>query len=149
MSRAREEQATRYWLTPKGWAATDTTTEDTDMTEPTIEQAAPEIAAAPGSRLEQLHAAYPTAKAEADEAAARLKAITDAIKLELTQAAPEQRRVVLAGGSGPRLALVYSERWTVDSKKLKAEAPETYVRFAKKGGSWSLKAVAAGSDDNS
>lgn len=95
------------------------------------------------SRLAQLHAAYPAAKAAADEAAATLKAITDAIKLELTQAAPDEERVTLRG-DGPTLALTYAERWTIDSRKLKAEDPETYVRYAKKGGSWTLKALPQG-----
>jgi hypothetical protein len=40
------------------------------------------------------------------------------------------------------LQVAYAERWTVDAKKLKAEQPETYVRYAKQGGAWSLRAVA-------
>lgn len=109
--------------------------------QPTIEQPPVQVAAEGGSRLEQLHAAYPAAKAAADEAAARLKAVTDGIKLELTQAAPDARKVELAGIEGPTLRLTYTETWRLDSKKLKAENPETYVRYATKGGSWTLKAV--------
>lgn len=93
------------------------------------------------TRLAELHAAYTDAKATADDAAKRLKAVTDAIKLELTQAAPEETRIELAGDAGPRLRLAYSERWTLDSKRLKAEDPLTYVRYAKKGGAWSLTKV--------
>lgn len=92
-----------------------------------------------GSRLEQLHAAYESAKAEADGAAERLKAITDGIKLELAKAAPEQPFVELVGPAGVVLQLTWSESWRVDSRKLKAEDPETYVRYAKKSGSWSLR----------
>jgi hypothetical protein len=99
------------------------------------------LTAPPGSRLEQLHASYADAKAAADEASARVKAITDAIKLELTAAAPEERRIELAGDTGPTLRLTYTERWTLDTKRMKAEDPHTYVRYAKKGGAWSLRAA--------
>jgi hypothetical protein len=93
-----------------------------------------------GSRLEQLHEAYAGAKAAAEEATTRLKAITDALKVELTQAAPEgASRIELVGEAGPRLRLTYSESWRLDSRQLKAEDPETYVRYAKKSGSWTLK----------
>lgn len=120
------------------------------MTDPTPEQPVePEptrVQAEPGTRLEQLHAAYPAAKSAADAAAAALKAITDGIKLELTQAAPEARRIALGGDAGPALQLTYAESWRVDAKKLKAEDPLTYVRFATKSGSWTLKAVRGGAE---
>lgn len=96
------------------------------------------------TRLAQLHAQYADAKAAADAASATLKAITDAIKLELTQAAPEETKVALVSDNGPRMTLTYSETWRFDSTRFKREDPETYVRFAKKSGSWTLKAVAGG-----
>lgn len=100
------------------------------------------VQAAQSARLAQLHAAYADAKAANDAAAEQLKAITDAIKLELTQAAPEgYTRIGLDGPDGPPLRLTYAESWRVDSRKLKAEDPETYVRYAKKSGSWTLKAA--------
>lgn len=95
------------------------------------------------TRLAQLHASYADAKARADEAGKQLKAITDAIKVELNTAAPEETRVELRGEAGPPLALRYTERWTLDSKGLKAADPETYVRYARKSGSWSLTQVRA------
>lgn len=109
----------------------------------------PQVAAEPGSRLEQLQAAYPAAKAAADEAAAQLKAITDAVKLELTQAAPEgSAKIELRGtDQAPALRLTYSESWRVDARKLKAEDPETYVRYAKKSGAWTLRPVAGGASE--
>lgn len=119
------------------------------MSTPTPE-AQPPVIVEPSadSRLAQLHAQYADAKAAADAAAEHLKTITDGIKAELANAAPGQEQVTLRGAGGPVLALAYAERWTVDSRKLKAEDPETYVRFAKKGGAWSLKVVrAAGGDD--
>ncbi|MEP7738563.1 hypothetical protein ABKW28_12975 [Nocardioides sp. 31GB23] len=96
----------------------------------------------PESRLAQLHAAYPEAKAAADEANARLKDITDGIKTELFNAAPEgERKIELHSDGGRPLRLVHSESWRVDTARLKKESPETYVRYAKKSESWSLKAV--------
>lgn len=99
------------------------------------------VTAPVGSRLEQLQASYAEAKAQADEAAARLKVVTDGIKAELSAAIAEtgDRRVDLVGGPGPALTMTYAESWRVDAKKLKAEAPETYVRFAKKSSSWTLR----------
>lgn len=105
-----------------------------------------QVHATTNPRLEQLHAAYTDAKANADQATKTLKAITDAIKVELTQAAPERRRIELVGLDGPALQLTYTESWRVDAKMLKAEEPETYVRYAKKSGSWTL-ALAKGGDE--
>lgn len=116
-------------------------------TAPSFEAPAPDpaliqIPADRSERLAQLHAQYADAKAEADAAAKRLKDITDALKAEMTQAAPGAPRLELVGGHGPALRLTYVESWRIDSTKLKAENPETYVRYAKKSGSWTLKAVA-------
>lgn len=109
-----------------------------------LDPAPAEVTPEPDSRLAQLHAAYPAAKAAADDAAEKLKAITDGIKLALSEAAPDQTRIDLRGGHGPALRLSYTETWRFDSKRFKAEDPETYVRYAKKSGSWALKAVAGG-----
>lgn len=105
------------------------------------------VQAQPDTRLAQLLAQYDLAKAEADKAAEALKTITNAIKLEATQAAePGSTEIIVDSPELARpLQVSYVERWTVDTKKLKAEAPETYVRYAKKGGSWTLRAVAASS----
>lgn len=121
---------------------------ETTSAAPAIEPEPHAVVAEQGTRLEQLHAAYADAKAAADEAAARLKAITDALKVELTAAAgPEARRIELTSGPGPALRLTYTESWRLDSKRLKAEHPETWVAYAKKGGSWTLKAVTAGGEE--
>lgn len=101
------------------------------------------VTAPPASRLEQLHAAYADAKAEQDAAAKKLKAITDAIKVEVTSLDPNERRFEITGASGaPPLRLTYVESWRVDSKRLKAEQPELYVAYAKQSGAWTLKAGA-------
>ena len=115
----------------------------------TQSSAAPEagplvVSAEAGTRLEQLQAAYADAKAEADDAAAKLKAITDAIKVELTSIAPGEARIELAPGPGPALRLAYSESWRVDARRLKAENPLIYATYAKKSHSWTLKAVQGG-----
>jgi hypothetical protein len=95
-------------------------------------------------RLAQLHAAYPEAKAAVDAATERLKEINNAIKGELWAAAPEQQRVELHTPGHKPLRLTYAERWTFDSKRLKAEDPVRYMTYAKKGGSWTLSEVKDG-----
>lgn len=107
-----------------------------------------QVAPAPDSRLAQLHAAYPDAKAAADDAAEKLAAIKDGIKAELAAAVPEgSTRIALTGEHGPALQLVYSERWSVDSRKLKREDPETYVRYARMSGAWTLSAPKGGGSE--
>lgn len=117
------------------------------MTE-TVERHEPFAVEPPAeSRLAQLHAQYADAKAAADAASERLKAITDGIKAELSTAAPEgSERIDLRGSFGPALRLAYSERVTFDSRKLKTDNPELYVRYAKFGGAWSLRVV-SGSEE--
>jgi hypothetical protein len=100
------------------------------------------IAPQPGSRLEQLAAQYDLAKAEAEKAADALKAITDGIKLELANAAPGETDVRLDSTElAAPLRLLAIESWRVDSKKLKTEAPEIYVRYATKSTAWQLRPV--------
>lgn len=122
------------------------TTQPTDLHEALLEQGdddvtAYAVVAHSDTRLSQLHAAYSDAKATADGAAKQLKAITDAIKVELNSAAPEETRIELHSEGAPTLRLAYAERWTLDSKRMKSEDPETYVRFARKSGAWSLTKV--------
>lgn len=115
-------------------------------TAPETQPPSAQVVAPPDSRLQQLQASYPELKARAKAAAAALKDCTDAIKLELTTAAPGASRVDLVGGQfGPALQLTYSESWRIDSTRLKEEQPALYVTYAKKSGSWSL-AEAKGGD---
>lgn len=96
------------------------------------------------TRLAQLLAQYDLAKAEADKAAETLRAITDAVKVELVNAAPGAHDIRVESPDLARpLRLFAVESWRVDAKKLKAEAPETYVRFAKKSTSWTLRSIAS------
>jgi hypothetical protein len=100
------------------------------------------VTAQPGSRLEELLAAYEPAKAAAEEAAARFKAVTDAIKTETTAGLPEGvQRASIAGAPGlPRLKLSWIISYRFDSKRFKEECPEMYVRYEKQAGFWELRA---------
>lgn len=120
-------------------------TESTFAPEPVAQPVTPVVNYEPGSRLEQLHAEYIEAKALAASAKERADAATDALKLVLTEAAPGASTVELEGTAGPKLHLGYSETWRFDSKKFKADDPVTYVRYASKSGSWTLR-VAKGKD---
>lgn len=96
----------------------------------------------PSARLSDLLAAYAALKSQVDELTDQLDAIKDGIKRELTTAAPGATQIrvdhpALAQG----LQLTYVESWRVDAKTLKAADPETYVRYAVKGGRWELRAV--------
>lgn len=107
------------------------------------------VVAQPGTRLAQLHELYAGAKAKADAAAEELKAVTDGIKAELAASAPEgSTKVDLLGEGRTPLRLDYRESWRIDSRKLKATEPETYVRYARKSGAWYLVPLApdAGGD---
>jgi hypothetical protein len=95
------------------------------------------------SRLSQLAAGYTAAKEAADAAAARLKEITDAIKVELTNAAPGVTKVDLVHDSlASPLRLQAKTSWRLDTEKLKENEPEVYVRYARQSTSWELRAVA-------
>jgi outer membrane usher protein FimD/PapC len=100
------------------------------------------------TRLEQLHAAYPDAKAKADAAAAELKVITDGIKAAAMEAAPQgTTRIDLKSQAGPPLRLSYSTSWRLDSKRLKKEQTELWVSYAYQSGSWALRPVSGGDDE--
>ncbi len=108
------------------------------MTNPVIPRAQVE----PGSRLEDLLATYAQLKPTVDELTGRLKSITDAIKAELTTAVPNAPQVDVAHEAlATPLRLSYVESWTLDTKRFKAEHPETYVMYARKGGRWELRGL--------
>lgn len=89
-----------------------------------------------GSQLADLAALYPELKAAADAATERLKAVTDAIKHELSKIPAD--RVELRHPA-IRLTLSRVESWRLDTKRLKAERPETYVEYARKSESYVLR----------
>lgn len=103
------------------------------------------VAAPTGSRLEQLADEYTRMKAAADEAKTRLDMIVDAIKLELHNAKPHSNKVEFtAPGLAAPLRMQSRTSWRVDTKMLKAEQPEVYVRYAKQYSYWELRTVRGG-----
>lgn len=101
---------------------------------------------AKNSELEQLHAQYTEAKAALDAAEARLKAITDGIKAELTKAAPEQGRVDLVSEYGPPMYLTWVVSRRIDSTRLKTERPDVFQAYQKESGAWQLKQAKGGAE---
>lgn len=93
----------------------------------------------PDTRLAQLLHEYTELKPAADDAVARLRSVTDAIKAETMALDSEARRFRLTIDGVADLQLTYTESMRFDSKRLKAEDPLTYVRYAYKTGSWTLK----------
>lgn len=92
------------------------------------------------TRLGRLHAQYPELKAAKEAAEQALKDCTDGIKLEVSTLTGGALRAELAAtATAPALTLTYGERWSLDSKRLKAEDPDAYVAFAKPSGTWTLK----------
>lgn len=112
------------------------------MTAPSPTTPMPTIAPEPDSRLDFLCAEYEQIRAAYEEAKARFDEITDGLKSELAKAAPGHGKVLLASPYlNSMLKLELRERWTVDSKRLKAEDPLTYVQYAKQAASWYLVRV--------
>lgn len=96
------------------------------------------------SRLEQFAALYDEAHAEKEAAEKKLKAITDAIKIELTNAAPGETSVDLVSDALIKpLRLLQVTSWRIDTATMKAEEPELYVRFAKQSSTWKLSRIAS------
>lgn len=89
--------------------------------------------------LIDLRAEYADAKAAADAADERLKAAKAKLQTALSEATNGALRSALHVPGYLPLTLTYGERWTVDSKRLKAEQPVTYVQYAKLGSSWTLQ----------
>lgn len=108
------------------------------------QQAAPAtvaLAAAPGSRLEELQAGYEAAKAAAEDATTRFEALTKALKAEMAAAAPQgSTDIALAAAPGrPRLKMTWKTPYRFDAKRFLADHPDLYVRYEKQGGHWELR----------
>lgn len=101
--------------------------------------------AGPDDRLAALYAAYPAAKAAADEAAKTLKAITDGIKVELTSRAPEgTQRLELRGEHGTPLRLAWQVTRRFNTKRFQAEQAAVYESYREPSGSWVLSPIKDG-----
>jgi predicted phage-related endonuclease len=110
-------------------------------TEPTSDQPVPAsvVRADPDTRLDQLLAEYATVKPIADEYAAKIKGITDGIKAELVTLHPDQREITVVGSVlADPLRLEAVQKWGLDTKRLKTEKPDIYVRYAKQRTEWRL-----------
>lgn len=88
--------------------------------------------------LAELRAEFAEAKAEADAAAERLKAVKGKLQTALSEATNGALRSALHVPGYRPLTLTYGERWTVDTPRLKAEQPVTYAAYAKLGSNWTL-----------
>lgn len=98
-------------------------------------------------RLVTLYQAYPQAKADADAAAATLKAITDGIKLELTTRAPEgTAKFELKGAGGKALRLTWQVTRRFNTKRFTAEHPDVYEAYRESAGSWKLEPIRGGAE---
>jgi hypothetical protein len=99
------------------------------------------IPAGPGTRLEQLLASYEPVKAAYEEAKARLDALTDALKAEMSAAAPEgSTDMVLDGGPAlPRVRVSWKQPYRFDVKRFRTDYPQIYVKYETRGGHWELR----------
>lgn len=99
------------------------------------------VKAEPDSRLEQALALYDQFKSQADELESRMKSLKDIIATELLAKAPEGSTRIATDAAA--LGLAYSYNWIprtdLDTKRMKAEAPDVYARFARAGGRWELR----------
>lgn len=101
--------------------------------------------AGPDDRLAVLYAAYPEAKAAKDDAEAKLKAITDGIKLELTTRAPEgTKKLELKGPGGVPLRLAWQITHRFNSKRFAAEQAAVYESYREPSGAWVLAPIKGG-----
>lgn len=99
----------------------------------------------PGTRLQQLHAAYGVAKAELKSAEERFDAIAAGIKAELSVSGTP--KVLLTGTEGAdplRLSWVVQRR--LDSKRLAVDHPAIHATYLKEGGYWKLEPVKGGEE---
>src|SRR5688500_9861453 len=97
----------------------------------------PLVTAAPDTELAPLVAEYDRLDVEVKERTAELESVRARLKVALQEQHPGQSEVLLtAPGLVKPLKMWFQEKWSLDSKRLKNEAPEIWVRWAKKGGSW-------------
>lgn len=88
--------------------------------------------------LKDLRAAYAKAKDARDAATERFDAVKSKLQAALSEASGGAYRAELQVPGFKPMTLVYTEPWTLDTKRLKAEQPAVYVEFAKQGTRWTL-----------
>lgn len=95
------------------------------------------VTAAPDTELAQLVAEYDRLDVEVKAKSAELESVKARLKVALQEAKPGETEVLLtAPGLAKPLKMWFQEKWTLDSKAMKNQAPEIWVRWAKKSGSW-------------
>jgi len=103
---------------------------------------APVVRPRPETRFEQLCAEYDRLKPLVVQYTAELKAVTDALKIEMISEQPHADRILLHSQFlATPLQLLHTTAWRLDSKQLKRDLPETWVRYATQSSSWRLEAV--------
>lgn len=98
----------------------------------------------PNSRLDQLAAEYALLKPQLEELTELVKGLTDGIKRELSTAHPTATDILLTSPHlRAPLQLQAVTSWRLDSKTLKTDQPETWVRYAKQSTAWRLAPLAS------
>jgi hypothetical protein len=112
------------------------------MTTSEVQVPVPDVRPEPDTRLDQLAAEYAALAPLAKEYNDRLNEIKDGIKAELANAAPGATKVLLTSSYLEKpLQLSARSEWRLDSKRLKAEHPATWVEYAKQTTSWRLESA--------
>jgi len=114
----------------------------TPSTAPEPEQPQPVLAVVPadqGSRLEQLIAERAQLAPAVKAGKERLDEVNAAIKGELTRARPDADEIIAAAPGLPALRLYPKPTTNLDSKRLRADLPQVYEAYARRGTSWTLE----------
>jgi hypothetical protein len=96
------------------------------------------LRAQPATELADLRARYDELKRVRDAATEEFDAVKTKLQTALSEASDGALRSALYVDGFKPMTLTYTEPWTVDSKRLKAEQPAVYVEFAKRGQRWTL-----------
>lgn len=90
------------------------------------------------AKLRDLRAEYAEASKLAKAAEERFKAAKGKLQTALAEASGGAYRAALVVPGYKPVNLTYSEPWTLDTKRLKAEQPGLYVEYAVQGHRWTL-----------
>jgi len=98
---------------------------------------APLVTAEPDTELAQLVAEFDRLDAEVKERSAELDSVKARLKVALQELKPGEAEVLLtAPGLAKPLRMWFQEKYVLESARMKREAPEIWVRWAKKSGIW-------------
>lgn len=92
------------------------------------------------NKLSQLYAEYERLKPRVDELSGQLKAITDAIKVELTLANPGHTRIDIVHPNLTKpMHLLWVTSRRLDPKQVKSLAPDVHAQCSVERGRWELR----------